>query len=148
MRRLFVALSALTLLSACQQPQQEGVSDARVQLPAVAGRPGAAYFTLLGGAAENRLMQISSPQIVRVELHESLMKDGMMTMQAIEGGVTIPAGTKVAFAPGGKHAMLYDINPSVKPGDKVKLTFAYANGRTIEVDAVARAASDDEGHAH
>ncbi len=145
--RHFLCLAVL-LVAGCGAKPVEGVTDATVTLPAVPGRPGAAYFTLNGGAADNRLMQISAPQIVRIELHESSMKNGMMTMNALEGGVAVPAGGKVKFAPGGKHAMLFDINPKVGPGTTMKLNFTYANGRVIPVEATVKAAGDVAGHAH
>lgn len=145
--RQFVGISVLLLLAACGAPQVEGVSDAQISLPAVPGRPGAAYFTLNGGERDNRLLQIASPQVIRTELHESKMEGGVMSMSAIEGGVAVPAGGSVKFEPGGKHAMLYDINPAVKAGGKIKLNFTYADGRVIETDAEVKAAGD-AGHAH
>jgi periplasmic copper chaperone A len=149
--RHFAALLPLTLLlSACGTKPVEGVTNARITLPAVTGRPGAAYFTLTGGEAENRLLSVTSPQVIRVELHDTVMKDGMMSMQSIEGGVSVPKAGKVAFEPGGKHAMLYDIAPSTKVGTTIKLNFTYANGRTIEVDAKVNppGQGDSGGHAH
>ena len=148
--RHFSLILALTTLSlaACQTKAVEGVSDARVTLPAVAGRPGAAYFTLNGGESVNTLLEVSSPQVVRTELHESAMKDGMMTMTPIQSGVTVPSGGKVSFEPGGKHAMLFDIAPSVKAGRTIKLKFTYATGRTIEVDAEVKVPGEGEGHSH
>ena len=155
--RYFALFLPLIALSACQPKPVEGVKDARITLPAVAGRPGAAYFTLTGGEADNRLLQVTSPQVIRVELHESMMKGGpstssggaMMSMRAIEGGVAVPAGTKVEFKPGGKHAMLFDIAPAVKAGGKIKLTLTYANGRAVEVDADVKPAGEGGGsHAH
>ena len=38
-----------------------------------------------------------------------------MTMTPL-GQVSVPAGAAVAFAPGGKHLMLFDVAPQVKPG--------------------------------
>jgi periplasmic copper chaperone A len=147
LKRFFVAplLSAL-LLTACQKPAVEGVTDALVKLPVVAGRPGAAYFTLHGGAAANHLMQITSPQIIKIELHESMKQGDMMTMAPIEGGVEVPARGEVKFAPGGKHAMLFDINPKIAAGAKMKLSFTYSSGRVIEVDVDVKAAGDDMEH--
>ena len=136
-------------LAACGTKLVEGVTNARITLPAVAGRPGAAYFTLNGGEADNRLMQVTSPQVIRVELHESMMKGGMMSMAAIDGGVAVPKGAKVEFEPNGKHAMLFDVAPAVKAGGKIKLTFTYANGRAVEVDADVKPAGEGGGdHAH
>jgi periplasmic copper chaperone A len=72
----------------------------------------------------------------------------MMTMSALEGGVAVPRGGKVKFEPGGKHAMLFDINPKVGPGTMMKLNFTYADGRVIETEAKVKAAGDMAGHAH
>lgn len=149
--KCFSALLPLVLLlPACGSKPVEGVTDARITLPAVKDRPGAAYFTLTGGETENRLLSVTSPQVIKVELHETNMKDGVMSMQVIDGGVAVPKGGTVAFEPSGKHAMLYDIAPSVKVGGTIKLAFTYANGRTVEVDAKVNppGQAGDSGHAH
>lgn len=145
--RQFVGILLLLLLTACGAKPVEGVNDAQISLPAVPGRPGAAYFTLQGGEKDNRLMQVTSPQVIRTELHESKMADGVMSMIAIESGVAVPSGGTIKFEPGGKHAMLFDINPAVKSGSKIKLNFTYADGRVIEADATVKAAGD-AGHEH
>jgi periplasmic copper chaperone A len=145
--RHFFGFVAVLALFGCGAKSVEGVSDAQISLPAVPGRPGAAYFTLTGGEKNNRLMQIASPQIIRTELHESKMEKGVMSMTAIDGGVAVPAGGIVKFEPGGKHAMLYDINPAVKVGGTVKLTFTYADGRVIEADAAVKPVGG-AGHEH
>jgi copper(I)-binding protein len=64
-----------------------------------------------------------------------------MTMKPV-GQVAIPAGGKVAFAPGGKHLMLFDVKPGVKAGDTMKLDFAFADGKALSVDAKVIAAGD------
>mgnify|MGYP001552999703 CR=1 FL=1 len=51
-------------------------------------------------------------------------------------------GATVTFAPGGKHLMLFDMPPAIRPGAKVPLTFTFADGRTLKVDAKAIAAGD------
>lgn len=143
-----IALAAFALiLSACGAAPVEKVTDASVRLPAVKGNPGAAYFTLHGGPVENRLVEVASPQAVRAEMHDMVMAGGMMKMTPIEAGVAVPAGGKVAFKSGGKHVMLYDINPKVSAGDDMVLVLTYANGRKIEVNAKAEAAGGG-GHAH
>jgi periplasmic copper chaperone A len=149
LRQFFVPMAFTALfLNACSAKPVEGVTDAMVKLPAVAGNPGAAYFTLNGGAADNRLMEVTSPHVVRIELHDNMMAGGMMKMTPIETGVAVPAGGKVAFKPGGEHAMLYDINPKIMAGAKMKLIFSYANGRKVEVDADVKAAGDTAEHSH
>jgi periplasmic copper chaperone A len=144
----FAIVSAL-MIAACTSKPVEQVIDARVTLPAVPGRPGAAYFTLEGGERPNLLLEISSPRAMRIELHEMVESGGTMRMSKIEGGVDVPAGDEVSFAPGGKHAMLFDIAPSVKPGEKLPLSFRYSNGRVIDVQAEVRAPGEaDAGMSH
>jgi periplasmic copper chaperone A len=144
-----VGLAVALALSACQHAPKAPVTDAIVSLPAVAGRPGAAYFTLNGGEKNARVMEIHSPAAMRVELHESRMRDGKMSMAAMEGGVEVPARGTVKFTHGGKHAMMFDMKPGINAGDTVKLSFYFADGKTVNVDAIAHSPGDANlGHAH
>lgn len=139
--RLFAGIVAVAMLSACQ-PAEIRADGAWVRLPAVAGQPGAAYFTVHGGAKADTLVAVSAPFALRAEMHESMKGDhGMMSMAPIRD-VAVPAGAAMAFAPGGKHVMLYSVGPNVKPGDTVPLTLAFAGGAKIEVPAKVVGAGD------
>lgn len=142
MRSLVAVMVAAVALAGCEQAQL-GVEDAWVRLPAVSSRPGAAYFTVKGGADATSLLGVSSPAAVRTELHEMKHENGMMTMAPIKD-VPIPAGSTVKFEPGGKHVMLYDISPEVRAGGKIPLRLAFANGKTIEVEAELRAPGQEK----
>lgn len=135
-------------LAACGGPPKPAITDARVNLPAATGRPGAAYFTIKGGPQEMRLMSVTSPAAARIELHDMVMKGGMTSMVTLDAGVAVPAGGEVSFAPAGKHAMLFDVNPKLKLGDTVKLRFTYADGFAIDAEAKVLAPGDDGGHHH
>jgi copper(I)-binding protein len=52
-----------------------------------------------------KITQVSSPQFDSVEMHESVVEDGMARMYAL-GDLTILAGRTVQFEPGAKHLML------------------------------------------
>jgi periplasmic copper chaperone A len=132
------ALSALLIIpfiTACQPAKKPGVSDLVVKLPAATGRPGAAYFQITGNAQDSQLLSLSSPDVNRIELHDVVMKGSAMSMVKLEGGVAVPAGGTIKFAPGGKHAMLFDINPRVRPGSKMAISFSFADGQKIESEA-------------
>jgi copper(I)-binding protein len=145
-RAVFAMLLALT---GCGAPPKAAVEDAVVNLPAVAGRPGAAYFTVKGGAADAQLVSVTSPQVIRVELHDNAMEGGMMKMTPLPAGVAVPAGGTVEFKPGGKHAMLFDISPTVKVGGTLALTFTYADGTKLGADAAVKAPGAGSGdHDH
>ncbi len=133
-----VLILAMTLaLAGCRNPPRSEapqVADAWVRLPAVPGHPAAAYFTVRGGASEARLARVSSPQVERIELHGP----GMRPL----GPQTVPAGGELVFAPGGRHAMLFDIDPSVRVGGRVRLTFSFEAEPPVTVEAEVRGAGD------
>jgi periplasmic copper chaperone A len=155
MRNVFKVLSPLMLLVSCgAAPKAARVDAAWVRLPAVAGNPGAAYFTLIGGPVADRLMAVSSPLAVRAEMHDMVMKRSpssgsrgmMMSMAPLDAGVAVPAGGKVAFAPRGKHVMLFDISPKAQAGKVMPLKFSFASGATIMAQATLIAAGGDAPH--
>ncbi|WP_343518897.1 copper chaperone PCu(A)C [Sphingomonas sp.] len=140
MRAVFSMILAGAALAGCQQAEL-GASDAWVRLPAVQGRPAAAYFTVQGGAQATSLVAVSSPAAIRGEIHEMKQDGAMMTMAPIKD-VPVAAGGRVEFKPGGKHVMLYDLSPDVRVGATMPLRLAFADGKTVEVQAQVRAAGD------
>lgn len=139
LRSIIVALGTVVLVG-CGQPSEITLSDAWVRMPAAPGRPGAGYVTITGGATDQTLVAVSTPAAKRVELHETMAHGRGMTMLPLEA-VPIPAGVPVKFAPGGKHLMLFDIAPAAA-GKPFPMTFTFANGRTVTVEARAIAAGD------
>jgi copper(I)-binding protein len=138
------ALAGAGALTGCGAPAPQralGVDQAWVRLPAVDGRPGAAYFTIRGGPRPVTLTAVSSSAASRVELHASMEHGGVMTMKPLTG-VAVPAGADMAFAPGANHAMLYDIDPATRPGGTIPLSFAFADGSAVTLNARVIAAGD------
>lgn len=117
------------------------VVNAWVRLPAVAGRPAAGYLTLVAGRAPIELVAVASP-IARIEMHGMSMAGGVMRMDALPS-IRVAAGGTATLAPGGAHLMLFDLPPTVTPGATVPMTLRLANGSSLKVDAVARAAGAD-----
>ena len=140
--RTLIGIVSLATLAACQQPAELKADGAWVRLPAAQGRPGAAYFTLTGGDKADVLLAVSTPAALRVEMHEST-KDaqGMMAMKPIRD-VAVPARAPLAFVPGGKHLMLFDIGPAVQAGKRIPLALSFASGKRIEVQAMVVGAGD------
>jgi len=129
------------LLAGCGKPAELGAKHAWVRLPAVAERPGAAYFTLQGGAQADTLLAVSTPAALRAELHETMDTNGVKSMQPTRD-VALPAKGTLAFAPGGRHVMLFDLGPNVKPGTRIPLSLAFASGRKLELQAEVVGAGD------
>lgn len=139
------ALLALALtLGACGKGGDgaPAVTDAWIKLPAVAGRPGAAYFTITGGSAPARLVAVESPVAERIEMHRMGMEKGRMTMLRMDG-VALAAGQKLAFAPVGNHGMVFGLTEAAKAGGTTRLTFRFEKGAPVTAEAKIVAAGDD-----
>jgi len=144
MMHRFLAISALALLAGCHSPASEPkVREAWVRLPAVAGQPAAAYFTIHGGRSDKKLVRMESALAARTEMHASMKgMDGMATMAPLDH-VDVPAGGTVQFKPGANHAMLIGLDPAVKPGTAVPIRFGFSDGTTAEAEAKTVSAGED-----
>ncbi|MCK8658974.1 copper chaperone PCu(A)C [Pseudomonas umsongensis] len=132
----------LTLIGmAWQVSAQTQVNDAWVRAT-VAGQPSSGAFMTLQADTDSKLLSVQSPVAKLVQIHQSSMKDDVMSMQQVEA-VALPAGKPVNFDPHGYHIMLMDLTGQIKEGDRVPLTLTVENAKgekeTIKVDAEARA---------
>lgn len=142
MRRIGrAAIAGAVLLVGCLKPDAIEADDAWVRLPAVAGRPASGYFTLRGGPRAATLVNVAADLAVRTEMHQTMTMGAGSTMRPL-GRVTLPAEGEVRFAPGGRHLMLYGVNPSLKPGGSTILTFTFADGSRLQRKAWAIGAGD------
>lgn len=150
-----IALAAPLALSACGDPAPSYIDQAWVRLSPNKDSPSAGYFVAHGGDAGVQIRGVLTAYAVRVEMHESVMDKGVMTMKPIDS-VDVPAKGEVAFAPGGKHLMLWGINDAAVNQGKMELTFLMSDGKRLLVDAVIRKpeaagapatnAAEHEGH--
>ncbi len=98
----------------------------------------AGYFTLHNGSDKPvTLKTVSSDAYGNIEMHLSIEKDGVSSMQWLQQ-IEIPAGEDVVFAPGGYHLMLFRPAKRLKQGDTVKLHFGFADGSRITTTATVK----------
>lgn len=144
MRRIpFVMTAAVALLAlaGCHKARPAtgvSITQAWVRLPAVPGRAAAGYFTG-ESAADDTLLGVSAPG-ARVEMHETISMGGSGAMGAMTGmrpvaSVALPAGNAVRFAPGGKHLMIFGLDPKLKKGDTIRLSFRFRKGPPVTATA-------------
>ena len=97
-------------------------------MPAAAG-----FFTVTNSGGEtDRLVRASTPAAAMVEIHRSLMVDGVMRMEPVAGGVEIPAGATVEFAPGGLHLMLMHPKEPFALGSTVPMTLEFEQAGSVD----------------
>lgn len=100
---------------------------------------GAAYFTITNQHTEAvRLVGATTAAARVVEVHEHVMRDGMMRMQEVPALEIAPAAT-VQFKPGGYHLMLFGLKKPLVVGDQVDFTLNFANGDTMLIRGDVRA---------
>lgn len=141
MRRAPVMTAALSILAACSGPKPLSVDGAYVRLAAVPAQPSAGYFTIHGGPQPATLIAVSADTAIVAKMHRSMQSGGMASMTPIDR-LAIPAKGIVRFAPGGLHVMLSGINPTIKRGGTMHLTFSFADGTRLVQDADVIAAGD------
>lgn len=114
------------------------IVNARVaEAPPVVGI-NAGYLEIDNGTSSPvTLTQVSSTDFSRVEIHRSIIKNGMARMTAA-GPVTVAAGSSMRFEPGGYHLMLFQAVRPLHAGDQVRLTFHFANGTTVNANAIIK----------
>lgn len=108
----------------------------------------AAYMTL-----ENKtdkpvtIKSFTSKNFGLIELHETVEKNGMMSMNQIPK-LVIPARSTVNFKPGGKHLMLFKRNGDLVVGDKVVITLNSSVGKVSTTAIVKDSMADSHEHHH
>ncbi len=109
---------------------------------------GGGYLTIGNeGAEPDRLVSVTAEVAGRAEIHEMAVKDGVMTMRPVSGGVEIPAGGTVAMKPGAVHLMLMDLKRPLVAGQSFTGTLTFEHAGTVTVTfAVEAMGATDPGH--
>ena len=134
-----LALSA-TAFAAAPAPPGAQVEHAWIRwLPAKL--PAAGYAVIRNAGDEPlRLNGARSPDYGMVMLHHSRLAHGDSTMEMIDH-LDISAHGSVELSPGGYHLMLSQPTRTIKPGDRVKVTFEFAGGGELQTDFSVRPAN-------
>jgi hypothetical protein len=140
MRRLIATALAAVSLAGCGGPRDDSprvdAAYAVVTLPAAPGRPGAAYFTLEANVPV-RLTSVESPRAERIEIHGPQMRR--------LDSIALEPGKPLTFAPGGHHAMLFGLDPTLRPGESIVLVFRFEGIRPLTVETEVRGPGDVHG---
>ncbi len=139
-RIVATALSALLLMSGTAAAAGPGlhVVDPWVREAPPGMTVLAAFMMLRNDSGQTqRVVGVSSPQFGHVEMHRSVVRNGVARMLK-QKRLEVPAHGALTLAPGGYHLMLFDPTTALHAGDKVKLTLHLDNGTEVPVTAVVR----------
>jgi copper(I)-binding protein len=98
-------------------------------------KTGAVYLTVVNdGSSPEKLRGATTAVAEHAQLHLHAMKGDVMTMVPVEC-LVIPAGGRIAMAPGGLHIMLTGLASPLKEGQQfpLRLSFDGAGESVVEV---------------
>jgi copper(I)-binding protein len=103
------------------------------------GGGNAAAFMVIknSGGTADRLIKAQCDVAKSTELHQTTMKDNIMSMQPVDG-IDIPSNGQVELKSGSYHVMLIDLTKKLNVGDKVKIILTFEKAGMISVDAEVR----------
>ena len=154
-RALLVMVAALALavvaMPAPAPAHEESAGDITIvhpwSRPAAQGQNGVIYLEISnGGAADDRLIAVSTPLAGRVELHRSTMEDGIHRMEKVDS-IAVPAGGTVALEPGGLHVMLIDLEFMLMAEETIPVTFTFERAGDVST-GVSVESRGSGGHDH
>lgn len=110
----FAAPAAIEVESAWCAPPPKGVTT------------GACYLALRNaGATEDRLLGVEADAAGRVEMHVTIVTDGIGRMRPLPDGVALPAESVVDFKEKGYHLMLVGLRGPLLEGATVHGTLRF-----------------------
>jgi len=142
-RALVAALLSLTMVSAGLGHEFK-VGELQIKHPwsratVPAAKVAGGYFTVLNPTAQaDRLLSATAEIVDRTEIHQMMMKDGVMSMRSVEGGLEVPANGELALQPGGQgagyHIMFMGLKKPLMGGEKFEGTLTFEKAGTISVE--------------
>jgi len=133
MIRLFSAAIAVILVAtaAFAEPVQVGsitIDKAWSRATPKAAKAGGGYMAITNnGDSTDKLIAVSSEAARKTEIHNMSIKDGVMHMAPVDGGLEIKPGETVELKPGGYHVMFMGLKAPLKMGDMVMVKVQFEN---------------------
>jgi hypothetical protein len=98
----------------------------------------AGYMSITNsGALERSIVSLSSESFMHIDIHQSIEKDGMISMQPVHA-LSIPPGKSMQLAPGGFHLMMMNPLQPLSLGDRVSVTLQFDDQSTQTIQMVVR----------
>jgi periplasmic copper chaperone A len=103
----------------------------------------AAYLSITNhGAMADQLLAVESGLARKTELHTMEVKNGVMKMRQIDGGIAIPAGKIIHLAPGGFHVMLIGLKAPLNAEENYQVTLVFEKAGKIKLTGIAKRPAD------
>ncbi|MDJ0932366.1 copper chaperone PCu(A)C [Breoghania sp.] len=151
----FAAAAALSLTFAAQaEPAPITAGDLKIEMPWTRVTPGKAaagggFLKITNtGTEADRLVGAFSPRSKRTEIHEMTVKDGIMVMRQVKGGLEIPAGGTLELKPGSYHVMFMGLPEPFKEGEMIPVTLTFEKTGDVELKLMVQKPGGGKNPAH
>jgi copper(I)-binding protein len=95
----------------------------------------AGYMTIKNtGTAPDRLVSVSTPIAGKITIHETTMKNGVMKMRQVTGGLEIEPGATVELKPSSFHLMIMNVKQPIEKGKPFAATLTFEKAGTVEIE--------------
>jgi periplasmic copper chaperone A len=144
LRTLFVTLALVAVIEAPASGRDKNTSDVRIGTlrlehpwapPSPTGARIAPAYVVIHNSSPfaDRLTAASAGIARRMEIRETVTRDGIVSTRPLAGGLPIPANGSVTLKADSYQLVLIDPNRPLKAGDRVSTTLTFANMGTISV---------------
>ena len=134
-----LTITLILLLIGCDSLKTSDLifNDLTVYAPRAGNRVTAGFTNITNNSPDTiTINSISSPQFNIVEIHETIMNNGIASMIKINT-LTILEKQSVSLKPGGKHLMLIDPVKRISEGEEIRLIFELSNNETMTLNTTA-----------
>ncbi|MEP4545721.1 MAG: copper chaperone PCu(A)C [Saccharospirillum sp.] len=98
------------------------------------------------GDEPDRLIGAATDFATEVQIHESSMADGMMRMQHLPNGVSVPEGGHLVLRPGSYHLMFIGLQRRLVEGERETVTLEFEQAGDIEVELTIEGPGEQGPH--
>jgi len=141
-----LSLGAATAWAGGYQAGSIQVDDLWVRATAPGQPNGAGYLDLHNaGLAGDRLVAVRTEAAERAEVHTVATENGVARMRGVDGGVELPAGGEVKFAPGGYHIMFMKLKAPFAESATVPATLVFEKAGEVPVAFTVKPISYNPG---
>jgi mxaJ protein len=110
----------------------------RAEIRVLPSHAGALYLEIANDAdVDDRLTGVDSPGVADAQLHETVRRGDVATMQEAPDGFRIPAGGALVLERGGSHAMLFGVEDGAT---HLPVTLHFARAAAVALDVPVRSA--------
>jgi copper(I)-binding protein len=141
--RTVIATSVLAAASLAAQGQDAGklhIAHPWARATAQGQKVGGAYLEIDNrGKTSDKLLGVQSGVADATQMHRMQMEGNVMRMREVPA-IDIPAGGKVALAPGGLHIMLVGLKAPLATGSSFPLVLRFEKAGEVKVDVKVESA--------